>query len=63
MLNHTTAEISSSYNFFLNRISRSHFNMVFGLRNKLVYYLLTSYFFVWFVEMNELIYYHLIHYS
>jgi hypothetical protein len=37
--------------------------MVFGLRNKLVYYLLTSYFFVWFVEMNELIYYHLIHYS
>jgi hypothetical protein len=38
-------------------------NVVFGLRNDVVYHLLTPHFFVWFVEWSELIYHHLIPYS
>jgi hypothetical protein len=36
---------------------------LFGLRNELVHHLLTPNFFVWFVEWNELIHYHLIPHS
>jgi hypothetical protein len=36
---------------------------VFCLRNKLVHHLLTPHFFVWFVEWNELINYHLVPHS
>jgi hypothetical protein len=36
---------------------------VFGLRNELLHHLLTSHFFVWFVEWNGLIHHHLIHHS
>jgi hypothetical protein len=36
---------------------------VFGLRNDVVYHLLTPHFFVWFMEWSELIYHHLIPYS
>jgi hypothetical protein len=32
---------------------------VFGLRNEVIYLLLTPHFFIWFVEYNELIYHHL----
>jgi hypothetical protein len=38
-------------------------NYVFGLRNKLVHYFPTPYFFVWFVEWNDLIHHHLITHS
>jgi hypothetical protein len=38
----------------LIQIFYSNFYRVFGLSNKLVYHLLTSYFFVWFMERNEL---------
>jgi hypothetical protein len=37
--------------------------VVFGLRNKIVHCLLSSHFFIWFVEWNELIYHHLIPHS
>jgi hypothetical protein len=33
---------------------------VFGLRNVIVYYLLTTHFFVWFMKWNELIHHHFI---
>jgi hypothetical protein len=35
---------------------------LFGLRNELVYHLITPQFFVWFVEWNELIHHHIIPY-
>jgi hypothetical protein len=38
-------------------------NGVFGLRNDIVHHLLTPHFFVWFVELNELINHHLIPHS
>jgi hypothetical protein len=47
----------------LSRGLKSFFYGVFGLRNEIVHHLLTSHFFVWFVEWSELIYHHLIPHS
>jgi hypothetical protein len=33
---------------------------VFGLRNEVIHLFLTSHFFIWFMEYNELIHHHLI---
>jgi hypothetical protein len=41
-------------------LSERQSNRVFGLRNKSIHHLLTPHFFVWFVELNELIHHHLI---
>jgi hypothetical protein len=43
--------------------ARTDIDGVFGLRNDIVYHLLTPHFFVWFVEWSELIHHHLIPHS